>query len=128
MNTIAEPKTPERNRLEGFVLNAVFVGVPTYAGVVLILKLLGAHQAIAEGWGAAVFVFLASFLHALIAPSLWRSFPKFVRHGHEPLFYDARLSFSEKFRQWHSRPAVSAHLETTTLMLAVLGIGVASFR
>jgi hypothetical protein len=106
----------------------VFVGVPTYAGVVLILKLLGSHQAIAEGWGAAVFVFLASLLHALIAPSLWKSFPKFVRHGHEPIFYDARLSFSEKFVQWHSQPSVSAHLATTTLMLAVLGIGVASFR
>jgi hypothetical protein len=128
MTTVAESKTPERNRLEGFVLNAVFVGVPTYAGVVLTLKLCGAHEAIAEGWGAAVFVPLASFFHALIAPSLWNGFPRFVKRGHEPLFYDARLSFSEKFRQWHSLPEVSAHLAKTVIVLTVLAIAVVSFR
>ena len=128
MNTIPEPKTPERNRLEGFVLNAVFVSAPTFSSIVLMLRLFGAHQSIAEGWGAAVFVVVASFLHGLVAPSLWKSFPKFLRQGHEPLFYDARLSFSEKFAQWHRQPQVSAQLARTVIGLMVLAIGVVSFR
>jgi hypothetical protein len=128
MNTVPETKTPERNRLEGFVLNAVFVAMPTFASIVLMLKLFGARQSIAEGWGAAVFVAIASFLHALVAPSLWKSFPKFLKAGHEPLFYDARLSLSEKFRQWHSQPDVSAQLARTVIALAVLAIGVVVLR
>lgn len=54
MNTVLQSKTPERNRLEGFVLNAVFVAMPTFASIVLMLKLFGLRQAIAEGRGAAV--------------------------------------------------------------------------
>jgi len=128
MNTVPESKTPERNRLEGFVLNAVFVSAPTFSGIVLMLRLLGSHQAIAEGSGAAVFFVVASFLQGLVAPSLWKRFPNFFRRSHEPLFYDSRLSFSEKFAQWHSPPAVSAQLAKTMIGLIVLAIGVVSFR
>ncbi|HEX2366306.1 MAG TPA: hypothetical protein VHJ00_14935, partial [Bradyrhizobium sp.] len=77
----------------------MFRSVPTFSSIMLALRLLGSHQAIAEGWGAAVFVVVASFLQGLVAPSLWKSFPDVLRQSHEPLFYDARLSFSEKFTQ-----------------------------
>jgi hypothetical protein len=106
----------------------VFGSVPTFSSIVLMLKLFGSYQFIAEGWGTAIFVAAASFLHGLVAPSLWESFPKFLKQGHEPLFYDARLSLSEKFKQWHSQPAVSAQLARTAIALAVLGIGVTSYR
>jgi hypothetical protein len=128
MNTVSQTKSPEKNRLEGFALSAMFLGLPTYAVVVLALKLFGSHQAIVEGPGAAIFVVLASLFHALVMPSLWKRFPKFIKHGHEPLFYDARLSLSEKIAQWHSQPAVSAQLVTTVMTMSLLAVSVASIR
>ena len=128
MNTVPETKMLEKNRLEGFLLSAVFLGMPTYAGVVLMLKLFGSHQAIVGSPGAAIFVVLTSLFHALVVPSLWKRFPSFVRHGHEPLFYDARLSLSEKIAQWHRQPAVSAQLATTAITLSLLAIAVVCFR
>jgi hypothetical protein len=128
MNTVSEAKTPARNRLEGFMLSVIFLGVPTYAAVVLMLKLFGSHQVIVGSPGAAIFVVLTSLFHALIMPSLWKRFPNFIRHGHEPLFYDARLLFSDKIARWHSQPAVSAQLATTAITLSLLAIGVVCFR
>jgi hypothetical protein len=128
MNAITAAKSPSQNRLEGFALTALFMGLPTYASAVLIIKIMGAHEIVGERWGAAIFVVLASLLHALAGPWLGRKFPKFVRHGYEPLFYDEHLSFSEKIAQWRVQPMASLQLVTTLIMMSVLAVGVASVR
>ena len=50
MNAIAAPKSSAQNRLEGFVLTALFQGFPTFAAAALLLKL--ARHEIAGGAGA----------------------------------------------------------------------------
>ena len=44
MNATAVPKSRARNWLEGVTLSAIFRGLPTFAGAVLLLKLVGAHE------------------------------------------------------------------------------------
>ncbi|MEH2613933.1 hypothetical protein [Bradyrhizobium sp. AZCC 1693] len=46
--------------------------------------------------GVVLFVVLTSVLHGLFTPWLAPKFPKFFRHGYEPLFFNAGLSFAEK--------------------------------
>jgi hypothetical protein len=122
MNALAAPKSPIQNRLEGFVLSAIFQGVPTFAAAALLLKL--AHHPVAGG--AVLFVVTASIFHGLLTPWLGPKFPRFFKNSYEPLFFDARLSFTEKLSQWRAQPVVSLQLVTQVTMLAVLAVGVVS--
>jgi len=128
MNTIAPAKSSQQNRLEGYALTAMFQGFPMFAGVALCLKLMGAPEIVGDRWGAAIFVTLASLIHALLVPWLAPKFQRVIRHGYEPLFFDPSLSFAEKIAQWRMKPAVSIELVSNMLMLAVLAVGVASVR
>ena len=124
MNALAAPKSPMQNRLEGFALTTIFQGFPSFAAVALMLTL--AHHQIAGG--AVFFVVATSILHGLLTPWLVPKFPKFFKHGYEPLFFDANLSFAEKLSQWRAQPAVSLQLVTSEMMLAILAVAVASMR
>jgi len=75
-----------------------------------------------------LFVVLTSVLHGLFTPWLAPKFPKFFRHGYEPLFFNANLSFAEKIEKWRMQPVASLQLVTTVLMLSLLGVGVASIH
>jgi hypothetical protein len=126
MNAITESKSPAHNRLEGFALTALFQGFPTFAGTALLLKLTGSHEIVGQRYGAAIFVVLAALFFALITPWLGRKFPGRFRHGYEPLFFDASLSFSEKIARWRTQPVTSLQLVTNVMLLSLLAVGVAS--
>jgi hypothetical protein len=106
MNAITAPKSPAQNRLEGFALIALFQGLPTFAAAVLVLKVMGAREIVAEPRGAAIFVVSSSLLYALLVPRIASWFPR-MKNGYEPLFYDASLSVSDKIAQRRSQPRVS---------------------
>ncbi|MBR0798430.1 hypothetical protein JQ615_23875 [Bradyrhizobium jicamae] len=125
MNAITAPKSSAQNRLEGFALTAIFQGLPTFAAAVLMLKLIGAREIVGDRGGAATFVVLASLIYALLAPKLASWFPR-MRNGHEPLFYDASLSVSDKIAQWRAQPKVSLQLVTTAIMMSLLAVAVVS--
>jgi hypothetical protein len=125
MNATAVPKSRARNWLEGVTLSAIFQGLPTFAGAVLLLKLVGAHEIVGEPFGAAIFVALASLFHALVMPSLGPRFPKFFKN-YEPHFFDASLSFDEKLAQWRAQPKTSLQLVTEVTMLSLLAVAVVS--
>ena len=124
MNALAVPKSPMQNRLEGFALTAILQGFPTFAATALLLKL--ARHDIAGG--VVLFVVLTSVLHGALTPWLAPKFPKFFRHGYEPLFFNASLSFSRKIEKWRERPTTSVQLVTSELMLALLAVAVASMH
>jgi hypothetical protein len=128
MNTLAAPKSPQANRLEGFALTAMLQGFPTYATAALTLKLMGAHEIVGDRWGAAIFVVLASLFHAMFAPWLASKFPKLSANACAPAFFDETLSFSEKVAHWRTQPMVSVQLVASLLLLSVLAVGVASIR
>ena len=124
MNAIAAPKSSTQNRLEGFALTAILQGFPSFAAAALLLKL--ARHDIAGG--VVLFVVLTSVLHGLFTPWLAPKFPKFFRHGYEPLFFNAGLSFAEKIAKWRERPTTSMQLVTSELMLALLAVAVVSMK
>lgn len=126
MNTITESKSPALNRFEGFVLTALFQGFPTFAGAALMLKLVGSHEIVGTRYGAAIFVVLAALLFAVLTPWLGRKFPNRFKHGYEPLFFDASLSFGEKIARWRTQPVTSLQLVTNVMLLSLLAVGVAS--
>src|SRR4051812_12507966 len=105
MIAVAATKSPARNRLEGFVLTALFQGFPTFAGAALLLKLAGSHEIVGTRYGAAIFVVLAALFYAVLTPWLGRKFPGRFQHGYEPLFFDANLPFIEKIARWRTQPA-----------------------
>src|ERR1700704_6983572 len=124
MDAISAPKSPQTNRLEGFVLTALFQGFPTFAAAALMLKLVGSHEIV--GHGAAIVVVLAALFYALLMPWLGRKFPNRFRHGYEPLFFDASLSFIEKIARWRTPPVTSLPLVTNVMLLSLLAVGVVS--
>jgi hypothetical protein len=124
MNAIAVPKSSALNRLEGFALTAILQGFPTFAATALLLKL--ARHDIAGG--AVLMVVTTSVLHGLFTTWLAPKFPKFFRHGYEPLFFNAGLSFAEKILKWRERPTTSVQLVTSELMLALLAVAVVSMK
>ena len=126
MNAITAPKSHAQNRLEGFVLSALFQGFPTFAAAALMLKFVGSHEIVGQRYGAAIFVVLAALFYALITPWLGRKFPNRFRHGYEPLFFDASLSFIEKIARWRTQPVTSLQLVTNVMLLSLLAVGVAS--
>ena len=124
MDAITSPKTPRANRLEGFVLTALFQGFPTFAAAALMLKLVGSHEIV--GHGAVIFVVLAALFYALLTPWLARTLPKRFVPGYEPLFFDANLPFIEKIARWRTQPVTSLQLVTNVMLLSLLAVGVAS--
>jgi hypothetical protein len=127
MNIITAESSPQ-NQLEGFALTALFQGFPMFGGIALCLKLMGAPEIVGAYWGVAIFVAITSLIHALLVPWLAPKFPRVIRHGYEPLFFDASLSFTAKIAQWRMKPAASIELVSNMLMLALLAVGVASIR
>ena len=126
MDAISTPKSASQNRLEGFVLTALFQGFPTFAGAALLLKLAGSHEIVGTRYGAAIFVVLAALFYALLTPWLGRKFPGRFQHGYEPLFFDASLPFIEKIARWRTQPVTSLQLVTNVMLLSILAVGVAS--
>jgi len=126
MNAITASKSAALNRLEGFALTALFQGFPTFAAAALMLKLVGSHEIVGQRYGAAIFVVLAALFYALLTPWLARKFPNRFRHGYEPLFFDASLSFIEKIARWRTQPVTSLQLVTNVMLLSLLVVGVAS--
>ena len=124
MNAIAAQKSSAQNRLEGFALTALLQGFPTFAAAALLLTLTRHEIA----GGVLLFVVLTSVLHGLFTPWLAPKFPKFFRHGYEPLFFNAGLSFAEKIAKWRERPTTSVQLMTSELMLALLAMAVVSMK
>jgi hypothetical protein len=125
MNAITAPKSPRLNRLEGMTLTGLLQALPTYAGAALLLKLVGT-QTLGYVGGAAMFVVLTTFFHALITPWLAPKYPKFFKNSYEPLFFDASLSIAEKVTRWRTQPMASLQLVTNVVMLSVLGVAVMS--
>ena len=64
---------------------------------------------------------VAALFYALLTPWLARKFPNRFRHGYEPLFFDASLSFIEKIARWRTQPVTSLQLVTNVMLLAVGG-------
>jgi hypothetical protein len=126
MDAISAPKSASQNRLEGFALTALFQGFPTFAAAALMLKFAGSHEIVGQRYGAAIFVVLAALFYALLTPWLARKFPNRFRHGYEPLFFDASLSFIEKIARWRTQPVTSLQLVTNVMLLSLLAVGVAS--
>ena len=124
MNAIVATKSRGLNWLEGFALTFLLLGFPTFAGAALLLKL--AHHEIAGG--VVWFVVTASIFHGLLTPWLAPKFPKVFRHGYEPLFFNARLSFVEKIEKWRAQPTTSLQLVTNVLLLSLLAVGVMSMK
>lgn len=128
MTALAAPKFAGLNRLEGFVLYALCQGLPTYAGVALTVKLMGASEIVGERYGTAIFVVIASTIHGLVTPWLAPKFPRVFKHSSEPAFLDANLSFAEKVSYWLAQPKTALQLLTNVLLLSVLAVGVTSIR
>lgn len=126
MDAMSVPKSASQNRFEGFALTASLQGLPTFAAAALLLKLAGSHEIVGERYGAAIFVVLAALFYALLTPGLARKFPNRFRHGYEPLFFDASLSFIEKIVRWRTQPVTSLQLVTNVMLLSLLAVGVAS--
>jgi len=124
MNAIVAPKSRGLNWLEGFTLTFLMLGFPTFASAALLLKLVRHDIA----GGVVLFVALTSVLHGLFTPWLAPKFPKVFRHGYEPLFFNAGLSFAEKIAKWRARPTTSMQLVTSELMLALLAVAVVSMK
>ena len=124
MDAITTPKSPQTNRLEGFVLTTLFQGFPTFAAAALMLKLVGSHEIV--GHGAVIFIVLAALFYALLTPWLARTLPKRFVPGYEPLFFDASLPFIEKIARWRTQPVTSLQLVTNVMLLSLLAVGVAS--
>ena len=88
MNAVAAPKSHRINQLEGITLTAIFQAFPTFAATVLLLKLAGSRAIVGDPGGAAIFVALATLVHALLVPHLGPKFPRFFKNSYEPLFFD----------------------------------------
>jgi hypothetical protein len=126
MNAVTALKSPRCNQFEGMVLTAIFQGFPIFANAVLLLKITGSHETIADKGGAApVFVVCTTIMFALLMTWLGPKFPRFFK-TYEPLFYDATLSFSEKLARWRTQPAASLQLVTTMMLMSLLAVAVVS--
>jgi hypothetical protein len=125
MNAITAAKSPTLNRLEGMMLTGALQAMPSYAGAAMLLKLFSS-QTIGYVGGAAAFVALTTFFHALLIPWLAPKYPKLFKNSYEPLFFDAGLSLAEKVMRWRTQPMASLQLVTNVLLLSVLGVMVSS--
>ena len=123
--TAAARKSRLHNALEGFALTAILQSFPMFATAALLLKLCGDHDLVGDP-GVAIFVALASLVHATIAVTLGPSFPALSKTLYEPAFFDCHLSLADKITEWRTHPAASMQLVAIVLMLSVLAVVTAS--
>lgn len=123
--TAAARKSRLRNALEGFALTATLQSFPTFAAAALLLKLCGNHDLVGDP-GVAIFVVLASLVHAVIAVTLGPVIPALSRLLYEPSFFDSDLSLADKITEWRTHPAASMQLVAIVLMLSVMAVVTAS--
>jgi hypothetical protein len=121
----AARKSRLHNALEGFALTAILQSFPTFAAAALLLKLFGNHDLVGDP-GVAIFVAVASLIHALIAVTLGPAIPALSRLLYEPSFFDPSLSFADKITEWRTQPAASMQLVAIVLMLSVMAVVTAS--
>jgi hypothetical protein len=126
MNAIGISKSRMQNLLEGMTLTGLFQGIPTFVGAAMLLKLAGSGHIVNDTGGVVTFVAMATLLHAILTCWLAPKFPRFFRHGYEPLFFDATLSFAEKLLRWRTQPAASLQLLTNVMLLSLLALAVMS--
>jgi hypothetical protein len=119
MPFIAASKSGPLNWLEGFALTAILQGFPIFAAASLMVKLLG-HD---RGGSHALTIAMASMFYSCLAIWAGSTFPRFA-NAHEPLFFDASLSFSEKIARWRAKPATSMQLVASVLLLSLLAASV----
>ena len=117
----AARKSRLHNALEGFALTAILQSFPTFAAAALLLKLFGNHDLVGDP-GVAIFVAVASVVHALIAVTLGPAIPALARLLYEPSFFDPNLSLSDKITEWRTQPAASMQLVAIVLMLSVMAV------
>jgi hypothetical protein len=123
--TAAARKSRLRNALEGFALTATLQSFPTFAAAALLLKLCGNHDLVGDP-GVAIFVVLASLVHAVIAVTLGPVIPALSRLLYEPSFFDSDLSLADKITEWRTHPAASMQLVAIVMMLSVMAVVTAS--
>lgn len=87
---------------------------------------MGSPKACVRPTRVAIFVALATLLHAVAMPYLGPRFPKLFKNSYEPMFFDASLSFSEKIFRWRTQPTTSLQLVTIVMMLSLLAAKLAS--
>ena len=124
MNAIAASKSRMQNWLEGTTLTGLFQSLPTFVAAAMLLKLGGTSHLVKAPGNLLVFVITAALLHAIVTPWLAPKFPRFFKHAHEPLFFDAGLSFSEKIVRWRTQPLASLQLMASVMMLSLLALAV----
>ncbi|WP_369721015.1 hypothetical protein AB8Z38_28605 [Bradyrhizobium sp. LLZ17] len=123
--TAATRKPRLHNALEGSALTAILQSFPTFATAALLLKLFGNHDLVGDP-GVAVFVAVASLVHAVIAVTLGPEIPALSRVLYEPSFFDSTLSLADKITEWRTHPAASMQLVAIVLMLSVMAVVTAS--
>ena len=100
MNAIAAPKSSRAEPPRRLCADCLLQGFPTFAAAALLLKL--ARHEIAGG--VVLFVVMASIFHGLLTPWLAPKFPKFFKHGYEPLFFNASLRLPKRSRSGARSP------------------------
>jgi len=121
----AARKSRLRNALEGLALTAILQSFPTFATAAMLLKLCGNHDLVGDP-GVAIFVAIASLVHAVIAVTLGPTIPALAKLLYEPSFFDPDLSLSEKITEWRTHPAASMQLVAIVLLLSVMAVVTAS--
>lgn len=126
MAIVAAARKPRlHNALEAFALTAILQSFPTFATAALLLKLFGNRDLVGDP-GVAIFVVLASAVHAVIAVTLGPMVPALARLLYEPSFFDPDLSLADKITEWRTHPAASMQLVAIVLMLSVMAVVTAS--
>ena len=120
MNAIAAPKSSALNRLEGFCADIPPAGLPDLRQRSLALETRPSTRSPAASCCCVV---MASIFHGLLTPWLAPKFPKFFKHGYEPLFFNASLSFVEKIEKWRAQPTTSLQLVTERAVAVAAGGG-----
>jgi hypothetical protein len=121
----AAKKSRLRNALEGFALTVILQSFPTFAAAALLLKLCGNHDLVGDP-GVAIFVAIASLVHAAVAVTLGPSIPALFKTLYEPTFFDCSLSLQDKIMEWRTHPVASLQLLAIVLMLSVMAVVTAS--
>lgn len=122
---VAARKSRLTNAAEGLVLATALQSFPTFATAAAALRIFGSHDLVGDP-GVAVFVIVASLVHALLCTIMGPGLPASFRFVHEPAFFDGRLSLSDKIAAWRSQPAASLQLLTIVLLLSVMAVVTAS--
>lgn len=118
-------KSRLHNALEGLALTATLQSFPTFAAAAFMLKLCGERDLVGDP-GVAIFVAVASFVHALLAVTVGPSFPHLFKTVYDPKFFEAHLSLSDKITAWRTQPVASLQLVTIVLLLSVMAVVTAS--